>query len=176
MNKKGISIFIAMLLLILIANAFLTACTTKENGKATYFSEDAKSIKQILIDANVKDSKLELVMGLEGLDLSKNTEAQSPLSKYPTSLVCNPLLSIEGSNGSSFESREISGEGPYTVKYSYNLVGPLEKELSVKIDWTLGPCGTMLDESNVKAEQNPLLMNTRFEIVLPTVRSMSAMH
>ncbi|MEA4812524.1 MAG: hypothetical protein VB108_08145 [Anaerolineaceae bacterium] len=51
---------------------FLAACSPKErvrfkeNGKSTYFTDSAKIIKQNLLDASLKYSKLVLVMGLKG--------------------------------------------------------------------------------------------------------------
>lgn len=127
---------------------------------ATPFSPEGEKIKLGIADATATKDTLTLNLTLSGIDLGEN------VSNFDH-LVCDPLINTSENVKKTFKYREVIQGEPLQVTYIYQLQGNNYPTLNVDMDWTIGPCDTALNESNVTPVAEPLLTNYHFTFTVP---------
>ena len=168
MKKKTIVISSIFIFAIAILAVFLTkGFQNKEaNIPATVvthnFSSAGEKIKLGFVDATATKETLRFKLSISGINYSDDPNSFD-------NLVCNPYITTEEEVEKIFMSYEWDQEDPTQITYVYELRGNTYQTLHVEVDWTIGPCGTYLNEGQSNATPFPaeLMTNYHFTFKVP---------
>ncbi len=124
------------------------------------FTEAGNQVKLGIKEARATETELSVSLTLSGLDLENNPN-------YLENLICVPYIQTKQNVGVQFASLNVLPGEPNTIEYNYILTGNKYNNLDVEMDWTIGPCGTSINESNATPMPEPLLVNYHFNFSLP---------
>jgi hypothetical protein len=156
MKPKLLIVGSIILLLAAIVVVFLSQNTnlfSKEYPiliNSTPFSPEGEKIKLGIAETIATKDTLALTLTLSGIDLGEN------FSKFDH-IICDPWINTKENVEVTFKSREVIQGDPLQVTYIFQLQGNNYRTLNVDMDWTIGPCDTALNESNVTPVAEPLL-------------------
>lgn len=166
MKPKLLIVGSIILLLAAIVVVFLSQNTnlfSKEYPiliNSTPFSPEGEKIKLGIAETIATKDTLALTLTLSGIDLGEN------FSKFDH-IICDPWINTKENVEVTFKSREVIQGDPLQVTYIFQLQGNNYRTLNVDMDWTIGPCDTALNESNVTPVAEPLLTNYHFTFTVP---------
>jgi len=126
-----------------------------------YTYEGAK-IKLGFVSAVASKEELSVTLSLTGMDFSENYEAFN-------NLVCVPYISSTEPVKKTFVSYAANTQDPTQITYVYELDNNTFNSLHAEMDWTIGPCGTYLNEGQSNATPFPteLMTNAHFIFTVP---------
>lgn len=166
MKPKRLIVGSMILILVGILTVFLTQGLQNDQKEypvsvePTVFSTEGAGIKLGMAGSSATKDSLTLNLTLSGIDLGGNPADFDHL-------VCDPLISTKENVEVIFKSREVFLGDPVQVIYVYQLQGNKYRILNVVMDWTIGPCDTALNESNVTPVPQPLWINSHFTFAVP---------
>ena len=133
-----------------------------EKIEVNNYSFEGSKIKLGFIDAVAAKDTLTVTLSISGIDFSSNPDAFS-------NLVCNPNITSEEQVKKTFVSFESDQQEPTQITYIYDLQGNTYQILHAEMDWTIGPCGTYLNEGQSNATPFPaeLMTNYHFTFEVP---------
>ncbi|MEN6556318.1 MAG: hypothetical protein ABFD21_07995 [Anaerolineaceae bacterium] len=129
------------------------------------FTPAGEKIQLGIRSAQASQDALTLTLTMSGVDYEEK------VSNFRATgfekLVCNPYIVAKEPVSVMFQAYEVKAGNPTQVVYTYSLKGSTTSELTLTMDWTIGPCAPAYDESNVKAQRNPLQTTYHFEFKVP---------
>lgn len=127
----------------------------------TSFLPEGERIKLDILDVSASKDQLVLTLSISGLDLQTKPEDIE-------NLVCDPHITTkERLGGVRLQSRTPIIGNPTIIEYVFKLTGNTYSRMNIDMDWTIGPCGIAMDNSNVVPGNDPLLTSYHFVFSLP---------
>lgn len=145
----------------LIVNPTQQSVFPKKIEVYNYSYEGAK-IKLGFVGAAATKETLKVTLSISGIDFSNSPDAFS-------NLVCNPNITTEEEVQKVFTSFEGYEGDLKQITYVYDLRGNTYQTLHAEMDWTIGPCGTYMNEGQSNATPFPaeLMTNYHFTFEVP---------
>lgn len=165
MKTKIMIISVIVVMGVIFGSIFIKGLNHKDTNypatvSATSFSPEGDQIKLGISSAVATKDTLTVSLTISGLDLSKGPASVSDL-------VCVPYILTKENVGIEFKSLDVFAGNPNKIDYTYTLSGNVYRTLNIDMDWTIGPCGTALNESNVTPVPEPLMTNYHFTFSVP---------
>jgi len=138
---------------------------TRQTAQATVFAPAEQPAVVELLSAQADSQTLTITLAISGLDI-----LTQPLDL--DNLVCDPYLQTGGHVSLSSFYRETEfpdqADDPIILTYRYGMDSGDLKELHIRLDLTIGPCGPDLQEMLVTpAPKSHLIANYVFDFVVP---------
>ncbi|PKN90381.1 MAG: hypothetical protein CVU45_02880, partial [Chloroflexi bacterium HGW-Chloroflexi-7] len=126
------------------------------------FTFEGAMIKLGFVSAVASKEELSVTLSLTGIDFSDNSKAFS-------NLVCVPNITSDEPVKKTFVSYAANTQDPTQITYVYELDNNTFESLHAEMDWTIGPCGSYLNEGQSNATPFPaeLMTNSHFTFTVP---------
>lgn len=130
--------------------------------EVTNYSYEGAKIKLGFINTAATKDTLTVTLSITGIDFSNSSYSF-------TELVCDPYVTTKEQVLKTYKSTEVREGDPMQITYIYTLQGNNFKTLNAELDWTIGPCGTYLNEGQSNATPFPaeLMTNYHFTFIVP---------